>query len=1067
MTHDSRRGPSWFWLLLLASLLLGGLWTRVRAQDAADDQLEDYRLGIGFYERERYRQAVESLQKFLKSAARNPKAENARFVLGLSYLRLDEFQTARETFQKFAAEYPQARRLAQARYWIGHCSFQLKDYAAAEAELSSFAAGSPADPYLEHALPYLGEAQLKRKRPEAALASFEKAIEKFPQGAMVADARYGRGRALEALQRTADALEAYRLIAEEPGNEYAPDARLSRGTLFFEQKQYPESIAEFAAYERQFPQGAQLAQARLNRSYALYETGEYAAAERLLKSLAGDPLVAADATLWLGLSLKKQQKYRPASETLEAGYKKFSAEPQAEQLLYQWADCRLQLADYDAAREVFEQLFDRFPRGALREEALNAATICAVNAGRLAVAEKLLKQYGVEFPQGRLRLRQAILGGRVQLLQGVAAEGESRRDEARAFYAQAASGFAAVVQESEIESTKQQARFLWGEACLKLADYSKVLEVTQSLADVVQRERIPGDFVDVLVQRGVAHLELARKLAREAADRQSPVPVPEIAAECQAARDSVSGYLAGLPRGPLAPQAWYVSAVANALEGRKTESLTSLQLLAKQFEKQPERELALLDVGEIAYSRGDFSLAESLYDELAGVSHNARRRPQALADLGWSRSQQKKHLEAVTAFRQLLNEFPEHALAPEAAFMVGQSLAAAGRKSEAQQAFQEAFARPGESDQTFQAGWRSARLLFELNDPQSADKAYAALHARFPRHSRADAVLDDWATRHYDQDRFERSDQLYRQLAEEYPQSPLAWNARVILAESALIAERPQAAREQFREIVANPQADQKAVERSLYQLQNIAHELQDWADLKRLADESLRRYPEGAYRHEATLQRAEADFMLGDILAARSGLERLHSLKNEPQAAESAWMGKVFVRLAELLVREKEYQRALAAVDEMEAWDPDSPLLYKAWEIAGRAYKNQARFDDARRLFLKAIDDPQGRKTETAARAQLLLADTYVLQKDYETALDEYLKVDIGYQFPYWQSAALYHAGTCQEALNDPAAALKTYTRLLTRFPDSELAPKAKERLQAVRKTGSAGIGPRTTTEK
>lgn len=99
---------------------------------------------------------------------------------------------------------------------------------------------------------------------------------------------------------------------------------------------------------------------------------------------------------------------------------------------------------------------------------------------------------------------------------------------------------------------------------------------------------------------------------------------------------------------------------------------------------------------------------------------------------------------------------------------------------------------------------------------------------------------------------------------------------------------------------------------------------------------------------------------------------------------------------------------------------------------------------------------DRHGRKTETAARAQLLLADTYTLEKNFDAALDEYLKVDIGYDFPYWQGAALYHTGTCQESLSDPAAAAKTYTRLVAKYPESEFVPKARERLQALRKGAS-----------
>jgi TolA-binding protein len=147
-------------------------------------------------------------------------------------------------------------------------------------------------------------------------------------------------------------------------------------------------------------------------------------------------------------------------------------------------------------------------------------------------------------------------------------------------------------------------------------------------------------------------------------------------------------------------------------------------------------------------------------------------------------------------------------------------------------------------------------------------------------------------------------------------------------------------------------------------------------------------------------------------------------------------------------------------AVEAMQQWNPESPLLYQVWEVQGRACKNQALFPQAREWFAKAIESPQGRKTETAARAQLLTADTWVLEKNYENALDEYLKVDIGYDFPYWQSAALYHEGTCQESLGQPTAARKTYTRLLTQFPESEFAPKAKERLAALPKLAGSARG-------
>jgi tetratricopeptide (TPR) repeat protein len=196
---------------------------------------------------------------------------------------------------------------------------------------------------------------------------------------------------------------------------------------------------------------------------------------------------------------------------------------------------------------------------------------------------------------------------------------------------------------------------------------------------------------------------------------------------------------------------------------------------------------------------------------------------------------------------------------------------------------------------------------------------------------------------------------------------------------------------------------------------------------------------------------------MQGRYPAAQEIFTRLKALRNDPQIAGRPWFPKVFIRLADILVREKRYPEADGMVRELTEWDPECPLLYQAWEVQGRAQKNQARFPEARKLFLQVVADRHGRKTETAARAQLLLGDTYVLEKNFDAALDEYLKVDIGYDFPYWQGAALYHAGTCQESLSDPAGAAKTYTRLVAKYPESEFVPKARERLQALRK----GISP------
>src|SRR5690606_26300871 len=109
----------------------------------------------------------------------------------------------------------------------------------------------------------------------------------------------------------------------------------------------------------------------------------------------------------------------------------------------------------------------------------------------------------------------------------------------------------------------------------------------------------------------------------------------------------------------------------------------------------------------------------------------------------------------------------------------------------------------------------------------------------------------------------------------------------------------------------------------------------------------------------------------------------------------------------------------------------PDSPLAYHLNLVQGRAHQNQAHFDEARAAFGKVVDSPHGKGTETAAKAQLFIAESFLLQKDYQRAFEEYYRVLL-YGFPELQSAALYQAGQCEEMLKQWQGAAKSYRQLL-----------------------------------
>jgi outer membrane protein assembly factor BamD (BamD/ComL family) len=195
----------------------------------------------------------------------------------------------------------------------------------------------------------------------------------------------------------------------------------------------------------------------------------------------------------------------------------------------------------------------------------------------------------------------------------------------------------------------------------------------------------------------------------------------------------------------------------------------------------------------------------------------------------------------------------------------------------------------------------------------------------------------------------------------------------------------------------------------------------------------------------------------LQDLAAARERLLQVKAQKDNPAVKGAKWFPQVWVLLAETEFRLKDYPAVAAVVEEFRKSDPQSNLLYVAEETLGRSLKAQAMFPEARAAFKRAIEDPAGRRTETAAKSQFLIAETYLLEKDFKTAEEEYLKVDILYKFPEWQAPALFQAGTCQEQLNRWSDAVASYESLIKQFPDSQYAAMAKERLPNARKKAGA----------
>ena len=166
-----------------------------------------------------------------------------------------------------------------------------------------------------------------------------------------------------------------------------------------------------------------------------------------------------------------------------------------------------------------------------------------------------------------------------------------------------------------------------------------------------------------------------------------------------------------------------------------------------------------------------------------------------------------------------------------------------------------------------------------------------------------------------------------------------------------------------------------------------------------------------------------------------RKTLSRLVDGVAKPSIGQSDWVGHLWALLAECQVRQKKYAAVMTTAEKARAWKADSPTHYMLDEVVGRAWKSQAKFTEATAAFKRVIQSETGSRTETAAKAQLMIAEILFLQKKYPEARDAYLTVHFLYKFPEWQAPALFQAGQCEELIGsnqrEPRPALASGTRL------------------------------------
>jgi TolA-binding protein len=704
---------------------------------------------------------------------------------------------------------------------------------------------------------------------------------------------------------------------------------------------------------------------------------------------------------------------------LDEALKRSPQSPMAAALLFRSAEAALKLGKSDDARARFLKVAETDPKDPWADRAWLRAAELALDARDNTAARRLGRDFAARFPSSPLRADARLVEGRAALAAGKAKEAIAILN-------------ASLAADKPSAETTQAQRYYLGLAYRADGQAAKEAEIFDALT------RSPATApaaANALYMLGQAQID-----ARRYAEAIPPL----------------EKYLAGNPTGDVADYALAHLVQAHLELGRTEAAEKALTQLADRFPKSQALAPSRLRLAEAAETAKRYDSAAELF-RLVAAGDDPALATRARSGLGWALLEAGKPAAAADAFAALLTATPDDPLAPDAALGRGRALEAAGKSDEALAAYAQLTEKYARSPQADLATLARAKLLVETQHPDQAAEAFARYVAAHPDPKTLaggvglDTVLSEWGWALVDAGKTDEADRVFGRLLKEFRTSPHTADARFNLAESAYQAKR-------FDEVIAlvsplvapDATAPPELIQSALYRLGRTQAERKDWPGAGKTLDRLIAEYPGFKYLREARFWRAEAAFASDDLKTAESGLAALAAEPPSPSDS-TGFTFSVRRRLIQCLVGLSRWKAALEAADTYRAEAPQDPQLAEVDYARGRALQGLARFDDARTAYQAVIDARKG--GDLAARAQLMRGETYFHQEKYREAIREFLKVDILYDAPSWQAAALLEAGKVYERLSQWSDAAETYERLRGKFPNDPRATEAAALLAGVRK--------------
>jgi len=290
----------------------------------------------------------------------------------------------------------------------------------------------------------------------------------------------------------------------------------------------------------------------------------------------------------------------------------------------------------------------------------------------------------------------------------------------------------------------------------------------------------------------------------------------------------------------------------------------------------------------------------------------------------------------------------------------------------------------------------------------------------------------------------DKTREIYQTLIADFPELPLATEARFELAELLTNQKEPDAAIKLLTEALDKEPPAELA--------DKIRLRLGACYAAKKDAKSALAQFDAVAQNPKSTLT-AQAHYRAGESLLElgdfAKAAARLAVFRDQPPFQNIPGLtDRALLRLGHAYEKMKQWDQSRQAHEQSLSRFPQSTWVNDARYGIGWAWQNQKQYDQAVNIYNQMIASTAA---EVAARAQLNIGLCRLEQKKYIESANAFLIVSTTYDYPELTAASLTEAARAYAGLKEHAKAERLLRRVLKDHPKSHWAEVAQERLKEV----------------